>query len=119
MSTVLDPQKKPDLLLIRGDSKSIGFSVSGIDLTGKTVFFTVKPILGDDDPADSEAVISKEITSHDNPTAGHTIIALSKDDTDITPGEYYYDIQIADGDAITSIPVRKLKVFADVTRRTT
>ena len=112
----LDPQKRPDLFIIRGDTYSIGLRLSGLDLTGTTVFFTVKPELTDD-AGDTTAVISVEVTDHDDPTNGHTIIPLSASDTEVDPGEYYYDIQVKDGDTITSIPARKCKVYADVTRR--
>lgn len=112
-----DPQKKPDLFIIRGDSYSIGVTLSGMDLTGTTVFFTVKAAL-DADATDAAALIAVEVTDHDDPTNGHTIIPLSATDTTVTPGEYYYDIQVKDGDTITSIPVRKCKIYADVTRRT-
>jgi hypothetical protein len=111
-----DPQKKPDLHIIRGDTVNIQFQVD-MDLTGTTVFFTVKPALTDD-VGDTTAVISVEVASHDDPANGHTIIPLTADDTNVTPGEYYYDIQIKNGSSIVSIPARKCKIYADVTRRT-
>lgn len=112
----LDPQKKPDLNLIRGDSYSISVNL-GRDLTGATVFFTAKPALTNDTD-DANAVIEKEVTVHDDAAAGQTTIALTPSDTDVEPGEYYYDIQVKSGSDIVSTPVRKLKVYADVTRRT-
>lgn len=112
----LAPQKKPDLFIIRGDTVTINALFSGVDLTGTTVFFTAKPALTDD-TTDTNAVIAVEVTSHDDPTNGHTIIELSSTDTDVEPGDYYYDIQIKDGSEITSIPARKLRIYADVTRR--
>lgn len=118
MATPLDPQKKPDVFIIRGDDASIGFTFSGIDLTGATVFFTAKPTISNS-ADDSDAVISVEVSSHDDPENGVTTIPLTASDTNITPGEYFYDIQIklADG-TITSIPVRKMEIFGDITRRT-
>ena len=108
---------RPDLLLIRGDSKSLNLTFAGIDLTGSTVFSTVKPALSAD-ADDATAVIAIETTVHTDPTAGQTTIALTGSDTTVTPGVYYYDFQIksASGD-ITSIPARRLTVTADVTRR--
>jgi hypothetical protein len=118
MATPLDPQKRPDIFLIRGDSSNIDFSVPGIDLTGATVFFTAKPALVDDS-TDATAVIEVEVTEHTDPTNGVTVIPLTPADTDVTPGIYYYDIQVVnDANTIVSIPVRKLQVFQDVTRRT-
>ena len=113
----LDPPKKADLNILRGDSYSISVNM-GMDLTGTTVFFTAKPALTDD-ATDTTAVISVEVTSHDDAANGVTTIALSPTDTNVAPGEYYYDIQVKNGSDITSIAPRKLKVFADVTRRTT
>lgn len=112
----LEPQKRADLFIIRGDSLNIPFTVN-MDITGATVFFTAKAAL-DNDVADTSAVISVEVTSHDDPANGSTTIPLSTSDTNVTPGEYFYDIQIKIGSEITSIPVRKLIVYADVTRRT-
>lgn len=114
----LEPQKQPDLFIIRGDSVAIDFTLPGVDLTGATVFFTAKPALTDD-ATDSSAVISVEVVSHTDPTAGVTVIPLTASDTSVTPGIYFYDIQIkkASGD-IMSIPARKMRIWADVTRRT-
>ncbi len=116
---MLEPQKQPDLFIIRGDSASIDFAIAGTDLTGATVYFTAKPALTDD-ATDTSAVITKEVTSHTDPTNGKTVIDLDPSDTNVTPGIYYYDIQVkkASG-AIVSIPARKLRIWADVTRRTT
>lgn len=113
MSTI-----RPDIKLIRGDTSSIDFSMPGVDFTGAYIFFTAKPALTDD-PTDSTAVIEVEVSSFDDPTSGRAVIPLSSSDTDVTPGDYYYDIQVkkADG-SILSIPARKLTVVADVTRRT-
>lgn len=112
---------RPDIVLIRGDSSSIGFEFTegGVasDLTGATVFFTVKPTL-DADATDAAAVIAVEVTDHTDPTHGKTVIPLSGADTTVTPGDYFYDIQVKNGDTITSIPARKLTVVADVGRRT-
>lgn len=109
---------KPDIDIIRGDTVSIDFTIEGVDLTDATVFFTAKPALTND-ADDSSAVIAVEVTDHIDPTGGVTAIPLSADDTDVTPGEYYYDIQVKKADGtIVSIPARKLEVFADVTRRT-
>jgi len=112
----LAPKTKPDLFIIRGDSYSIAFNVD-VDLTGTTVFFTAKPTIANE-ATDTTAVISVEVTAHDDAVAGETTIPLSATDTDVTPGDYYYDIQIKDGTTITSIGVRKLRVYGDITRRT-
>lgn len=113
----LEPQKKPDIFIIRGDDTSINFTVVGVDLTGATVYFTAKPTLSSD-ADDSEAVIEVVVTDHTDPTNGVTVIPLSHSDTDIDPGIYYYDIQVLTADnSVISIPARKLRVWGDVTRR--
>lgn len=118
-STPLDPQKKPDLFIIRQDTASITLTLSGIDLTGATVFFTAKPTISNS-ADDSDATIEKTVTSHSDPENGETVIELTSSDTDVTPGKYYYDIQIKNADgSIVSIPVRILQIFGDITRRTT
>ncbi len=61
------------------------------DITGWTVYFTAKEKM--DDP-DTSAVISKEITSHTNPTIGKTQIDLESTDTDLPVGSYYYSIDV-------------------------
>jgi len=121
MATPLDPQKRPDLFFIRGDSGSINFSLPGTDITGGTIFFTAKLAI-DADATDAAAVISIEVTdfSGSDPTQGECVIPLTPTDTAVTPGIYYYDIQVKTAaGTIISIPVRKLEVFGDVTRRTT
>lgn len=118
MATPLDPQKKPDIFIVRGDTASISFSFSGVDLTGATVFFTAKPEISNS-ADDSDATIEKDVTSHDDPENGVTTIPLTATDTNVTPGIYFYDIQIKSADGtITSIPVRKMQIFGDITRRT-
>lgn len=112
---------KPDIKIIRGDSASIAFefteSGSPADLAGAIVFFTAKPDLTND-ITDSTAVIAVEVTDHTDPAGGKTTIPLSDNDTDVTPGIYWYDIQVKRSDGtIASIPARKLEIVADVTRR--
>lgn len=118
-STPLDPQKRADIFLVRGDSSSINFTLQGYDLTGATVYFTAKPTIANGDDEDATAVISTQVTEHTDPTNGITVIPLSATLTNVAPGTYFYDIQIkmASG-TIISIPVRVLKVFGDITRRT-
>lgn len=89
-----------------------------MDLTDCTVFFTAKPTISNASD-DSDAVIEKEVTDHTDPTNGTTVISLTPTDTNIAPGLYYYDIQVKkDAVTIVSIPVRILKIFGDITRRT-
>jgi len=63
------------------------------DITGWTIYFIVKEKMGD---PDTSAVITKEVTTHSNPTIGETEIELLTSDTNITPGNYYYSIDYLD-----------------------
>lgn len=108
--------------LTRGDSRTINvpyLSSSGtaLDLTGATVFFTVNAT--DSPTDDTAAVISKTITSISNPTLGIATISLTNADTqNITPGEYYYDVQVKDAAGnVTSSKRDKFIIISDVTRR--
>jgi len=113
-----------DLELKRGDDRTIQLTYkdsdgNAIDITGYTVFFTVKSAI-DNDTTDANAIISKTITSHSDPTNGITNIALTASDTNVTPGIYTADIQIkTGGGSISSSDRFSVSITGDVTRRTT
>ena len=78
-----------------------------VNLTGTTLFFTVKANEYDDITLDTSAIIYKNVSTHSDPTHGISAIVLSPDDTfynyntevPITPrtkinNPYYYDIWI-------------------------
>lgn len=103
--------------LICGDSRTLALDFP-FDLTGYTVFFTVKP---QDDTAtdDSSALIQKTVTSHVDPTNGLTNIVLSNTDTRIAPDTYVYDIQAKDGSGnISSTASQAIEFVNDITKRT-
>jgi hypothetical protein len=64
-----------------------------VDLTGATVYFTVKSDY-DDDETDSTALIKKDITTHTSPLEGKTELILSGVDTNIPAEEYGYEIKL-------------------------
>ena len=77
-----------DLSIIKGNSKNyrLAFELTSgepIDITGYTVFFTVKKNVNQ---TDDQAIISKTNTTHTNPTGGITIIQITTSDSDVTPG---------------------------------
>lgn len=72
---------------------NINLSFTGVDLTGSTVYFTIKSAY-DSDQADASAIIKKDITSHTNPTQGLTTITLLPADTSVAAGKYGYDIKL-------------------------
>jgi hypothetical protein len=67
-------------------------------LTGATVYFTVKPNKWDIDDDDSEALITKNVTSHTDAATGLTAIALTDTQTNVQPGKYWYDIVVVESD---------------------
>ena len=60
-----------------------------LDITGYTFYFTAKKKIGD---KDANAVLSKDVTTHVNPTGGVTAIIFAPSDTVNKSGEYVYDI---------------------------
>ena len=64
-----------------------------IDITGSTLLFTVKKLKTDDE---ADALIKKDITSHVNPATGETKLSLSKTDTDLAVGVYFFDFKYVD-----------------------
>ena len=62
-----------------------------VDLTGGTLFFTVKDKISD---TDANAKLQKTITTHTDPTAGESKISLSSSDTADLAGNYIYGIKL-------------------------
>jgi hypothetical protein len=111
---------QPDLTWTRGDSGRLDVTVTQSDgtaynLTGATLFLTVKNALTD---ADSAAVIRKEVTAHDDATAGESHFDLLTTDN-ATAGTRFYDVQLKDSaNKIFTLFGGIWKVLADVTVRT-
>jgi len=110
-----------DLSIVKGATKTyeMQFQQNGapVDLTGWTVFFTVKTKMSD---LDANAIISKTITTFENGTAGIALISLLTTDTDITPKSYYYDITIQTAETPVSRAVilrGRLTIEKTTTRR--
>ena len=84
------------------------------DITGWTIFFTVKSNIDD---ADDDAVIKKTITTHTNPTNGETQIFITSTDS-ANVGNYVYDIQYKDTVGnIKTIMEGYFAITKDVTQR--
>lgn len=91
--------KTGKITVFRGEDKSIMLTFTdadgvAINITGYTIFFTVKANIND---ADADALISKNITSHSNPSGGITYLTLTDADTDVAVGQYPYDFKLKDG----------------------
>jgi hypothetical protein len=115
------------LRFVQGDDVSLDFTFkdedgSIIDITGYTIFFTIKNQgTYQDDSDDSEALASVSgVGSGDEATSGQITITIPRATTElITEGEYVYDIQMKDtsGNIVSTNP-GIVKVLADVTKRT-
>jgi hypothetical protein len=104
-----------DLCWTRGDSGRLDVSVNDFDLTGSTLFLTVKNALTD---ADSAAVIRKEVTAHDDAEEGKSHFDLLTTDN-ATAGTRYYDVQLKTSDSkIYTLFGGIWRVLSDVTTRT-
>lgn len=68
------------------------------DLTGATVYFTVKTDQYDSDTDDSDAVMFATITNHSDPKNGTTRWTLTPAGTFKEPGTYHYDILVKEAD---------------------
>lgn len=87
-----------------------------VDLTGGTVFFTVKKKKTD---VDADAVIAKEITVFDNPTAGIAILEIDNSESDLETRMYWFDVQLKDTlGKISSSGAGRFIVTQDITIRT-
>lgn len=83
-----------------------------INLTGCALFFAAK--INIDDP-DSEAVIRKVITEFDYPAQGIAILSLTKEETNIEPGDYFFEVQLKNMHGkINSTRIGRMIVYQDI-----
>jgi hypothetical protein len=73
---------------------SSGVPAVNVNITGWTVYLTVKKFLTD---IDSAAVISQTITTHSDPVNGVTYATITALQSTMVPGVYYYDLKAVDG----------------------
>jgi len=109
--------------LIRGDNNSFGVTFKKADGTlynikNWVVFFTVKT---NRDLPDAQASLQKIVTAFSDTTSGTSgsanIPILPSDTTNLTPGEYDFDIQVCtDGSANYTVLKGKLDLEYDITR---
>ncbi len=86
-----------------------------IDCTGWTIYFTVRssvPPTSDSD--DNDAIISKTI---DGSSTGQHTLTLTKEDTNIDPGNYLFDFQAnPSANEVDSTETGVFVIQADITR---
>jgi hypothetical protein len=89
---------------------------SPIDITGWTLFFTVK-VNADD--LDNAAIIAKTITVFTDPVSGEAGISLSSADTNQAIGSFLWDIQVKTNlGQIITVAEGILTITKDITIRT-
>jgi hypothetical protein len=115
------PIEQVCLQIKRGDtwSRTMYFqdaNGSPIDITGWTIFFTVKAKADD---LDAAAVILKTITVFSDPSAGEAEISLTSTDTAQTIASYLFDLQVKTnlGEIITVLE-GIITITKDITIRT-
>jgi hypothetical protein len=89
---------------------------SPIDISGWTVYLTVKE---DHDDSDEDALVNTDVTNHDAPTEGKTSVKITQSETEDLHGAKVYDIQIqkSNGD-IRTVLSGSVYFEKDVTERT-
>ncbi len=107
-----------NITIYRGDDVTFQItfkdnSGTAVDITGATLYFTAKT---NNDDADGSAVIQSSNSTLSDPSNGIGEAVLSNSDTDVTPGKYFYDIQIITaGGEITTAMIGKVTVKQDIT----
>jgi len=107
--------------MIRGDDQTIPVffkdaNGTAIDITGATVYFTVKRVNNLNDVDDSNALIAKIVTSHTDAVGGETVIDIAGTDLAVV-GLHRYDLQIKYVDGTrNSIASGYFDILQDVTK---
>lgn len=108
--------------VIKKDNADFEFTFKDVDgelinLTGSTVFFTVKRNKND---LDDDALIKKDITDFTGMSLGTVLLELSSSDTDMLAGSYFFDVQVKyPNNKIASSEAGRFIVKQDITNRTT
>lgn len=105
----------------RGDTKVYKFTFTGQDITGWSIWFTLKGSEGDLDEA---AVLQVSSTAgddvSDDPVNGLMFLTLGSDVTDLVePGEYVYDFQrVISGSPpdVRTLLSGSISILVDITR---
>jgi len=86
---------------------------NAIDITGATVYLTVKKNKTD---SDSDAIFQKTVTSHSDPTNGVTeFTILASDTATIDVNNYVYDIQFVNGTEVKTFLKGRWQVTDETT----
>lgn len=119
---MLSPFDRNDLVTYRGDDLAIQLNFAdtagvAINMTGWTIFFTIKHSKSD---SDAIAVLKYDMTNIPDPTLGVMTIDIAHTLTDHLTGAYWYDIQLKKADdTIQTITNGSITFLTDTTIRTT
>lgn len=110
-----------DIITInRGDTYSrtvniIDSAGDPINASGWTIYFTVRKIpASNSSTSDTDAVINKTVAGD---VSGIQTLTVTSTETNISPGNYFYDIQIKKSDnTISSSSASSFVVNGDITR---
>ena len=117
MATYSNYENEINLKIARNSVKtySLTFTDSSgdvIDITGWTVYFTVRATNTDQ----GSALIEKSVSVHSDPTNGQTSITLTLTDTDQTAGTYYYDFRYkTDANTVKTIQYGRYDIYQNIT----
>lgn len=109
-----------DLCWTRGDSGRLDVSLQSpdatpYDLTGCTLFLTVKSRIADIDDA---ALLRIDVSTHDDAAGGKSHFDIPASSGNIAPGQYVYDVQMkTDSNEIYTLFSGLWIVRDDVTKR--
>lgn len=99
--------------IIKGTDQTIPVTFSdtdgAINITGATVYFTVKRKLTDED-----IVIAYSTSSHTTPLEGETQIVLTRAQTNIDAELYYWDLQLMKNDTLSATEYGTLEIIQSV-----
>lgn len=112
-----------NLQTYRGDDIDIGLNFTDtecvpIDITGWTLFFTMKHTKDD---SDAKALLMLNILPNEisDPTNGQAVFHLRNADTEKYNGSYWYDIQVKKADnTIQTVTNGNITFLTDATQRT-
>lgn len=106
-------RKGPTLTIYRKNTVNLTIHTSPVDTSGAMLYFTVKPDF-DNDSNDTNAPIR---IAEAGGSGEKVLMRLAPTDTDITAGDYVYDIKYVKGDDSQTLFVGKLIVEDVVTLR--
>lgn len=122
MSTTLNITRGDDYIIPLTLQLDTDGTLTPINLTGSSVYFTVKEkdIISDTDNTDTTATFQVIVTSHTDATHGITAIPITRVQTNLLKksDKYVYDVQIIDtaGKHTTVIVPSPIVLTLDATR---